>query len=374
LKFRAPSTIIKRRYHTPPFEVRAMPFRTNCPKCGKEMLLLKSMYGKPKRCQHCDMLFRVGGGPLPTESELAAFEAQQAAAPAPKPKPAVVRSGAGSEPIADVIPVDDAPPRYGEAIADVIPVDDRPARSALAPLPVARRRTPVWLVLASIGLVLAGLGVAGFFVWKAVSERDSTSRSAESKKKDDKDDDEPRDRGKPLTRADLQRLRIFMPQAEALSILGPPTQIDDSMKPKRAINEPPVPERNYLRKFFWRRAGGESVEVHFLGDKVHFYKGKVDGLEMDNGRVVRDDNARLTVAKYRQLVPGMSEKAATDVLGGWQSRSNFNQFNPITKQQEPRVNLTYTEGASNIQLRFANDKLLGATAVINGLPQPPIGK
>ena len=58
-----------------------MPFQTNCPSCGKNMLMRESMFGKPKRCSHCDKLFRVGGGPVPTEAEFSAFEAEAAAAP-----------------------------------------------------------------------------------------------------------------------------------------------------------------------------------------------------------------------------------------------------------------------------------------------------
>src|SRR5260370_14470134 len=196
-----------------------MPFRTNCPKCGKEMLLLKSMYGKPKRCSHCEMLFRVGGGPLPTEAELAAFEAQ----PAPKSRPAAVRTAA-AEPIADVIPVDEPPPRRAaERIADAIAVDDPPPRYSAEPPPLATARVPVWLLVTSIGLVLVGMGVAGFFIWKAVSERDNSSRSGDTKKKDDpKDDDNPKGKAT-VTRDALSRLRVFMPQAEALAMLGTPT-------------------------------------------------------------------------------------------------------------------------------------------------------
>jgi hypothetical protein len=347
-----------------------MPFKTNCPKCGKEMLLLKSMYGKPKRCSHCDMLFRVGGGPLPTEAELAAFEAQQTNAPAPRPRPAAVRAGS-SEPIADVIPVDDPPARAAEPIADVIAVDDRPPRYSPEPLPATKGRIPAWLLLTSIGLVLVGMGVAGFFIWKAVSERD---KSVEKKKDDPKDDDDSKDKGKAfVTRDALKRLRFGMPQGEALAILGTPTQIDDSQKPKRPFNQPAAPEHTYLRRYFWRN-GGDVIEVHFLFNQVQFYKGNAEGLEMANGVVIRDDRAKLTVEKYRQLTLNMSEQAATNLLGKWQSRSSSSRFDPMTKQQVPFVTLTWTEGTSHIQMRFVNDQLVGGNGTINGITQPPIGK
>ncbi len=86
--------------------------------------------------------------------------------------------------------------------------------------------------------------------------------------------------------------------------------------------------------------------------------------------------ARLTADKYRQLVPGMSEKAATAVLGAWQGRSSNSRFDPVTKQQVPFVTLTWrdSEGASHIQMRFLNDQLVGGTGNINGVAQPMIGK
>ena len=254
-----------------------MPFRTNCPSCGKDMLLLESMFGKPKRCRHCEKIFRVGGGTLPTEAELAVVEKRRE----------------------EVIPlVDDR--------------RDRPVRRFEDDLPPRKAKggAPLWVVLLSIGGLVAALGVTGFLIWKATSDRgDTQPRAADAKKTDDskaqdqKDDRKPADDGPILPRED--------------PIRNPIVPREDPIK------NPPPPRP-----------------------------------------------ARLTVDKFRMLRMGMPEAAATEILGKWSSRSSGTRRDPATKQIVAIVTLTWRDATGIIQLRFVNDQLINGSATLNGINLP----
>jgi hypothetical protein len=301
------------------------------------MLLPKNMYGKPKRCRHCDKIFRVGGGPVPTEAELAAFEAQAAKA---------------VEPIADVIPVADdrRPRRSPERIVDVLPVaDDRAAE----PYRPAKGGTPAWLIVLSVLLVLAGLGVGGFFVWKAISERDSQTRSDDSKKdKKDKNEggrDNPDD-GKPpvgkptVTRENLDRLQKGMPQDTVVAMLGNPTRIEGN-------------------RHVWQN-GTDSIEVTFLRNQVDSFRGKVGNYAKAAGPSAP---SRLTADNFRRLQVGLDISSIVPILGApTRSTSGFGPH-PRTGMRTVIQDSTWTEGVNSIQLKFVAGKLFSGTATIDGM-------
>ncbi len=276
-----------------------MPFKTNCPGCGKDMVMRESMFGKPKRCTHCSKLFRVGGGPVPTEAELAAYEAETEGTTTAQParaKAAPVRIVV-EEPIADVIPL--AP--------------DRPARRyAEPPRRPPKRGAPLWLVLLSLGLLLVGMGVAGFLVWKAVAERDEPSSSADSKKSNEtKDANKREDDAKDTSKRDERK---------------PP--VDGGREdPVRPNPNPTQPNPNPMPK-----------------------------------------TSRLTTEKFRQLTLGMSEFAAVNLIRGPYQSIPSRIPDPMKPTRTLTVHtLTWTEGADTIQLVFVSGKLASGGAILGGM-------
>jgi hypothetical protein len=362
------------------------------------MLMRESMYGKPKRCQHCDKIFRVGGGPIPSEEELAAFEAGDTSSvtktKAPAKAPAVVKAPAratagrtataAAEPIADVI-----------AVAD----DRAPRRQEREEEPVGGRKggAPTWVIWLSIGLVVVGLGVAGFFIWMGVSDRE-TPRTEVKKRTDTKDPKDIKDPGgevkvvtptpdpirvvaatASVTRDNLTRLRRGMSQDAALGLLGGPTQIDDSMETvaRAANNGLPVPKSSFLRKCYWR-SGIDFIEVDFINNQVEHVHGKIGNHESIDGVVVRDDTpppppvARITLEKFRQVQLNMSEAQVRSILGA----PNMVQALPrVPNPQRPGTTLpahtsVWTDGGDTIQLTFVGARLTSGQAVIGGKAVP----